>query len=389
MRAQSPEAAPAPDARPSRVTVGLAPAHDPGAACPVLFRRLSCFWDHPVGSDGGSVAGREQHVGCTRAARGRWPLSRARRRPAPSRSTQCGPAPSARGRRDRPGTTGGPFNCVRLVGCWSLPSATAPDHHCHQGNLSQQPERAPQVERSRKTRSKSSATPSTHFSSASNGLLRRSGGSPRTPRTNCERRLPPCERRSMSPWPSLARCLRKPQSSLTVCGESSTTSTTCSPACLLLHKPNERRPPTRPPSRSTSSPAPLSSSGPGRSRTWDCALTKNAAPMRACSAARLCFHGWWTTWWRMRSSTTSGGVGYRCKPPSDGPVVRVVVENGGAVLQPEDVSQLARPFKRLGAERTGSERGNGLGLSIVQAIAEAHDGVLDLQARSAEGSGLS
>jgi signal transduction histidine kinase len=60
----------------------------------------------------------------------------------------------------------------------------------------------------------------------------------------------------------------------------------------------------------------------------------------------------------------------------------VVVENGGAVLQPDDVSQLARPFKRLGAERTGSERGNGLGLSIVQAIAEAHDGVLDLQARS-------
>jgi len=69
----------------------------------------------------------------------------------------------------------------------------------------------------------------------------------------------------------------------------------------------------------------------------------------------------------------------------DGPIVRVVVENGGAVLQPEDVSQLARPFKRLGAERTGSERGNGLGLSIVQAIAEAHDGVLDLQARSAGG----
>jgi signal transduction histidine kinase len=69
----------------------------------------------------------------------------------------------------------------------------------------------------------------------------------------------------------------------------------------------------------------------------------------------------------------------------DGPVVRVVVENGGAVLQPEDVSELAQPFKRIGAERTGSERGNGLGLSIVQAIADGHDGVLDLQARSAGG----
>jgi signal transduction histidine kinase len=65
----------------------------------------------------------------------------------------------------------------------------------------------------------------------------------------------------------------------------------------------------------------------------------------------------------------------------EGLVVRLVVENGGAVLRPEDVGELARPFKRLGTERTGSERGNGLGLSIVQAIAEAHDGVLELHAR--------
>jgi signal transduction histidine kinase len=66
----------------------------------------------------------------------------------------------------------------------------------------------------------------------------------------------------------------------------------------------------------------------------------------------------------------------------EGSVVRLAVENGGAVLRPEDVRELARPFRRLGAERTGAERGNGLGLSIVQAIAEAHDGVLDIHARS-------
>jgi signal transduction histidine kinase len=69
----------------------------------------------------------------------------------------------------------------------------------------------------------------------------------------------------------------------------------------------------------------------------------------------------------------------------DGPVVRLVVENGGLVLRHEDVNELARPFKRLGAERTGSDRGNGLGLSIVQAITEAHGGVLDLRARSEGG----
>ena len=69
----------------------------------------------------------------------------------------------------------------------------------------------------------------------------------------------------------------------------------------------------------------------------------------------------------------------------DGPVVRLIVDNGGAVLSQADVDELGRPFKRLGAERTGSERGNGLGLSIVQAIAEAHGGRLDLHARSEGG----
>ena len=152
MMARSPEAAPCSCARTRGwVSVGLAAAHDPGTACPVLFRRLSRLRDHPVGRDGGFVAGREQHVGCTRAARaGAASLALPGSRPAPSRSTQCGPAPSARSGSDRSRIAGGPFNCVRLVGCWSLPSATAPDHHHHEGNLIQQPERAPQVERSRR-----------------------------------------------------------------------------------------------------------------------------------------------------------------------------------------------------------------------------------------------
>jgi signal transduction histidine kinase len=57
---------------------------------------------------------------------------------------------------------------------------------------------------------------------------------------------------------------------------------------------------------------------------------------------------------------------------------RVVVENGGPVLDAGTVAQLAKPFRRLGAERTGSEEGSGLGLSIVAAVAEAHDGRLEL-----------
>src|SRR6266568_1655736 len=59
----------------------------------------------------------------------------------------------------------------------------------------------------------------------------------------------------------------------------------------------------------------------------------------------------------------------------------VVVENGGPVLEQEQVRELSQPFRRIGADRTGSDSGSGLGLSIVAAIAEAHGGSLDLQAR--------
>jgi signal transduction histidine kinase len=60
---------------------------------------------------------------------------------------------------------------------------------------------------------------------------------------------------------------------------------------------------------------------------------------------------------------------------------RIVVENGGPVLDQNKVSELAQPFRRLGADRVGSDRGSGLGLSIVTAIAAAHGGSLELRAR--------
>jgi len=65
-----------------------------------------------------------------------------------------------------------------------------------------------------------------------------------------------------------------------------------------------------------------------------------------------------------------------------GTQARLVVDNSGAALTPEDVSLLAEPFRRPGAERTGSGDGTGLGLSIVKAIAEAHGGRLDLHAHT-------
>ncbi len=64
---------------------------------------------------------------------------------------------------------------------------------------------------------------------------------------------------------------------------------------------------------------------------------------------------------------------------------RLSVESSGPVLDPEAVGQLAHPFTRLGQERTGSENGHGLGLSIIAAVAAAHGGVLDLSPRPAGG----
>jgi signal transduction histidine kinase len=49
---------------------------------------------------------------------------------------------------------------------------------------------------------------------------------------------------------------------------------------------------------------------------------------------------------------------------------RLLVVNSGPVIAEHDASRLLRPFERLGSDRTGQRAG--LGLAIVQAIAEAH-----------------
>jgi signal transduction histidine kinase len=64
----------------------------------------------------------------------------------------------------------------------------------------------------------------------------------------------------------------------------------------------------------------------------------------------------------------------------------LVVENGGPVLAQQQAAELAQPFRRFGVDRTGSDQGSGLGLSIVAAIADAHGGSLELIAR--DGGGL-
>lgn len=61
--------------------------------------------------------------------------------------------------------------------------------------------------------------------------------------------------------------------------------------------------------------------------------------------------------------------------------VRLTVETDGPVLDQARVDRLTEPFHRLGTERTGSDGGSGLGLSIVAAVAASHGGRLELHAR--------
>jgi signal transduction histidine kinase len=57
-----------------------------------------------------------------------------------------------------------------------------------------------------------------------------------------------------------------------------------------------------------------------------------------------------------------------------GPLAVVRVANGGPPIPPDQVATLFEPFRRLEADRTGSDRGAGLGLSIVRSVATAHGG---------------
>jgi signal transduction histidine kinase len=76
---------------------------------------------------------------------------------------------------------------------------------------------------------------------------------------------------------------------------------------------------------------------------------------------------------RVRTGTDPGGS-FLC------------VTNDGGVVPPAEVDRLFEPFQRLGSERTAPSDGHhGLGLSIVRAIATAHDATLLAEARAEGG----
>jgi signal transduction histidine kinase len=64
----------------------------------------------------------------------------------------------------------------------------------------------------------------------------------------------------------------------------------------------------------------------------------------------------------------------------------LTVTNTGPVVAPYDTEMIFEPFRRLGGDRVGSDRGFGLGLSIVRAVAHAHGG--EVAAEPRPGGGL-
>lgn len=63
-----------------------------------------------------------------------------------------------------------------------------------------------------------------------------------------------------------------------------------------------------------------------------------------------------------------------------------VVTNSGPVVPAYEIDNLFEPFRRLRTERTGSDKGVGLGLSIARSVARAHGGTISAVPR--EGGGL-
>ncbi|GAA0982542.1 HAMP domain-containing sensor histidine kinase [Acrocarpospora macrocephala] len=68
-----------------------------------------------------------------------------------------------------------------------------------------------------------------------------------------------------------------------------------------------------------------------------------------------------------------------------GDMVELVVENTGPAVPAYEIEAIFQPFRRLRGDRLNSERGSGLGLSIVRAIASAHDGTVTARPRDEGG----
>jgi signal transduction histidine kinase len=59
----------------------------------------------------------------------------------------------------------------------------------------------------------------------------------------------------------------------------------------------------------------------------------------------------------------------------------LLISNDGPQIPPSEIDRLFQPFQRIGAERTGHHEGLGVGLSIVEAIADIHGATITARPR--------
>lgn len=69
---------------------------------------------------------------------------------------------------------------------------------------------------------------------------------------------------------------------------------------------------------------------------------------------------------------------------AQGAAAWIEVQDGGPGIAPQDLARVREPFARGGAARSGSP-GAGLGLAIVERVARAHGGTLELHAAPGQG----
>ena len=86
----------------------------------------------------------------------------------------------------------------------------------------------------------------------------------------------------------------------------------------------------------------------------------------------------------LKYGTPGSRVGVRLR--RDGDTVLLCVHNDGPPIREEDQREIFRPFRRTTESVASGRRGWGLGLAIVQAVAEAHGGHASVESTEASGT---